>query len=72
MNRTEKTKVDVIEPAALRDIADLKKNQIDDITRISVLMQFQARMPICSFMTKDEAYKRAGCDPRAAMFIFAR
>ena len=66
--------MNVIETAAMHNIADLdlKENQIDDITRISVLMQFQAHMPICSFMTKDEAYKRVGCDPRAAMFIFSR
>lgn len=45
-----------------------KGNQLD---RILALMRIQGQMPIFPFVTKDEAYRRAGCDPRAAMFLSA-
>ena len=44
----------------------------DRVDRILTLMQIQARMPDNLFETRDEAYKRVGCDPRASMFIFTR
>lgn len=61
-----------IKTKTVHELTGAKRVQIEEITRVSMLMQFQARMPGYSFMTKDEAYKQVGCDPRAAMFIFAR
>lgn len=52
-------------------ISDARREQMDRISRIAALMQFQSRMPAVPFLPKDEAYKQVGCDPRAAMFIFA-
>lgn len=47
------------------------KRDLDRIQQISRLMQFQARMPVSPFMTKDKAYEIAGCDPRASLDLFA-
>lgn len=46
--------------------------QRDQVDRISALMHLQGQMPTFLFVTKDEAYRRAGCDPRAAMFLFTQ
>ena len=64
--------MNAINTQTVHELTDTKRDQIEELTRVSMLMQFQARMPVYSFMPKDEAYKQVGCDPRAAMFIFAR
>ena len=61
-----------IELANVRDDSSKCCTRIDKLTRISTLMQFQACMPMSPFLTKEEAYKRVGCDPRAAMFVFVK
>lgn len=44
--------------------------QLDRLQQISRLMQFQARMPVNPFMTRDQAYKSVGCDPWASPYIY--
>jgi hypothetical protein len=53
-------------------VVNMQEIITEKIARISALMQFQARMPNSPFLTRDEAYKQVGCDPRAAMYVFSK
>ena len=55
---------------SVREISTNTNERFEEITRVSMLMQLQAQMPINPFLTRDEAYKVVRCDPRAAMSIF--
>lgn len=44
--------------------------QLEQLQQITHLMQFQMRMPVNQFQTKEEAYESAGCDHRAPAYLF--